>query len=488
MPKKQMKSAGKKAGSTFKSIMGDRKKLAVILTLLIATSGVIVLLSIPIPDTLEQQSLNEMVMGTVDCSITLDSKPLTSTTDGYAPIYDGEVAANNPFFIGDQEVTAMDFMINIVAIGNYVDWSTLSIDISASCNGVVFGTKTVPETPLDAAAPGFNQVVTFRITDFDNFVDPENPDSELTDGTLIYDLNCIALADGSINDAKGNDLSDTVSITQIWTVNSLPDGSFSMVGSEELVKPIFNSAPQNTRIEQGEYLPLYWVVYDDNPTTYTIKTYTTGDGSHIVEQGEWNPGDTIDYLAAGSYASIEPGDIALYVSCTIFDANGQQAIHSVLIEILVPEIDLAPTFEKADGPYTAPSAGDVEVFITFKPRSSYPNSYIIYQNSDEISRGAWDGSDILVFVDFLYAGANDIKCVVIDTYSRSSFYVHTVLTPILDEDNPDRLLDIDTGDPDANILNAPFSLGEIQGISLFVAIFFVGAGAGLWFIMKRTGK
>ncbi len=498
MPRKQsVKNAGKAAHSKVKSSINSKRKLAFVLIFVILISGVFIYMAIPKREIVDQQSTGSLQVGAVQCSVELKSQPLIQLTDGsYVPYYstggydpDTDISTNAPWFIGDQEVGAMDFTINIVAVGNFVDWSTLSIDVTASCNGIEFGSQTIPETPLIVNAGGFTKIISFRITDFDLFVNIEAPDDTLNDGTLIYNLDSIAIADGYIQDAKGHDLEDTVAVNQIWTINSLPDGSFSMIGSEELVKPIFNSAPQATKIAQGEYTPLYWVVYDDNPTTYQIRTYTTGDGSQIVKEGTWNAGDIISYLSAGSYASIELGNIDLYISCTILDGNGQQEIHSVLIEILVPVINLAPTFEKADGIYTSAS-GYVEEFITFKPRSDYPHSYIIYQNSAEIESGNWVGGDIALFVDFLYAGINDFKCVVIDTSSRSAFAIHRITTPVIDEDNPTKLIDLEPFDPNdpSNIVNAPFSLGDIQGISLFAGLFFVGVGISIWFIMKKRGK
>lgn len=494
--KKTVKTAGKAATSKLKTTFNSKRKLALLLTFVIITSGVFLILLIPGQVAVDQNSTGALLIGTVQCSVELETQPLQQLADGsYAPIYtatgdvsyDADIAVNAPFFVGEQEIAAMDFVINIVAVGNYIDWSTLSIEVTATTNGIVVGTKTIPESPLARDEGGFIQIVSFRITDFDTYIDIDLPDNELTDGTLIYNLDCIAVANGFVNDAKGNNLEDVVSINQIWTVNSLPDGSFSMIGSEELVKPSFESAPQATKINQGEYLPLHWVVYDDNPTNYIIRTYTTGDGSHVVQEGTWNAGDIISYLSAGSYASIELGDIDLYISCTIFDGNGQQEIHSVLIEIIVPVINLAPTFEKGDSIYTTTS-GAAEVFLTYRPRSDYPSSYIIYQNSDEIESGTWVGGDIIVYADFLYAGINDFKCVVIDTSSRSAFYTHTILTPVIDEANPGVIIDLEPQDPDAGIINAPFSLGDIQGISLFAGFFFVGVGISIWYIMKKRGK
>ena len=41
------------------------------------------------------------------------------------------------------------------------------------------------------------------------------------------------------------------------------------------------------------------------------------------------------------------------------------------------------------------------------------------------------------------------------------------------------------GGGDEPMINAPFSLGDVQGISLFVGLFFVGIGLVVFYIMKR---
>ena len=481
MPNKRgLKNKGKAASSKIRSIFTDKKKLAVLVIVILSVSTIAIYTAIPKAVIVDQHSTGDIQMGAVDCSIDVETKPLAATMDGYVPIYgtegESEIDTNSPWYIGEQEISAMEFTVNIVAKGNYVDWSTLSITVVATCNGIPVGTTTVPETPLAKDEGSFSEIVTFMITNFDLYLDIEFPSSTLEDGTLLFDMDCVTTATGSLNDVKGNELTDVVSINNPWNLNSLPDGSFGLIGSEELIAPAFESAPTSTRIFQGESLPLHWVANDDNPDEYIIRTYTTGDGSHIVASGTWASGEVISYSQAGDYGSIEPGDIDLHVSCTVTDSNGQQAINSVLIQITVPVIQLAPTFAKADGPYSNPVSGAVELFITFKPESTCPSSFKIYQNSLEIDGGSWLGGDIILFVDFLYDGPNDFKCVVVDILGRSAIYTHTVITP---ED--------DTGVPtnDDGTTNAPFSLGDIQGISLFMGIFFVGVGTAIWYIMKK---
>lgn len=481
MSKKGLRQRAKRGIRSVRS--NKRTKLALIVIIIISFSVIAVFLMFPRAFILKSSSSGSMGMGDVSANMQMETKPLKLNSDGsYSVIQTGEDGdlQNAPFYIGEQEISAIEFVITISASGSYVDWSTLEIVLNAAANDLQVGTKNLPETALEKNAAGFSEIITFRITDLTEYIDENNPDDTDEDGTDYFHFDCVATATGYIIDAKGNELTDTVTIRHPWTLNTLPDGTFT-IDSEEAIKPTYSSIPQDERITQGDPLTLTWIANDDNPATYVIKTYTPADGSSIVAQGEWTDGGAISWNKAGSYVSIEPGDIKLKVTCTVIDQDSQQTIDSVIIQITVPTSPEAPNFSKSDGPTSSATSGSVEIFITFKPYSANPSSYKIYMNGVLEDSGTWTGGDIIHRVTYLYSGTNTIKCVVTDSYGQSSSYTHTIST----DTKEDPAADDDSDEP---IINAPFSLGHVQGLSIFIATGFMGIGLVVFWIMRRKKK
>ncbi|MHA1807170.1 MAG: hypothetical protein ACTSX2_06315 [Candidatus Thorarchaeota archaeon] len=452
----------------------SRTKLVAILVVIIVASSTIALFALNPTIFLQQKSSGDLPLGLSNCNVGMTTTPLDKNGN---PIQ-LDNSSNSPWYVNGHEVSSLQADITINTAGDNVDWSTLDILLILTANDNELVRWHLPETVLDPTAGGYAIIKSYEITDFDALVDFAHPEQTLDDGSKIYSLELKITATGTVEDAKGNELTDTVAVRQVWDLATAPDGAFSM-NADDAHKPVFTSAPPDASITQGTNHLLRWGVSDDNPAAYVIKTYTPADGSQIVRQGTWNNTDTIEY-DIGGFVSIEPGDVDVTVSLTIIDQDGQQAVDSVKVHITVPETPAAPTFSKSDGPITSSKSGPVELFITFKPSSPRPQSYKIYANGVLKKSGTWDGGNIAYAVTYLYAGVNSFKCVVYDTLDQSKGYTHAITAPT-------STLPPQTSDPEdpSNFVNAPWSLGYVSQISIGLSACFVTIGVLVYFINRR---
>jgi len=197
-----------------------------------------------------------------------------------------------------------------------------------------------------------------------------------TDGlpTGIYTYAC------TVYDGGGNNATDTVTITVEDTIAPTIDDQGDVIYEH-------GTTGHNIR----------WSPSDSNPDYYVITI--DGDDSPSMF---WDGNDIMiftDGLSTGTY---------IY-TCTVYDGVSLSA--SDTVQILV-EDTLAPTIdEPEDNEYHYGTTGQN---ITWAPRDSNPDYYIVTRNGDIIANETWDGSNITVNVDGLFIGNHTYVCIVFD--------------------------------------------------------------------------
>jgi len=417
-----------------------------------ATIAILISISLVlfIPVVSTTQAAGSLQMGNVDIAVTMETTASVSTdTDSY-------------YYVSGQKMNEIFISFNVVANGDYVDWSTLQINpilyVEACGELTIIKTFGSIGSDLSTTDGGYEGGDFHTLDSLGVYL--TTPD-EVIDETEIYYLEIYLEVSAGITDNAGNSLTDESSFRATWQIKSEP------LSTEEtppdLISPSFTTTPNSLyNNNEGISLNLEWVGVDDNPLSYEISTYSIYDGYRIRSSGVWTSAATLQY-DADLFRSVEPGDYTVSVACKIIDADGQTAISSTSVKVTVPTTALI-TFEKMTTAPTTANAGPSSLELVFKPRSDIPLSYQVFQNGVMLKEGSWSGGDIIISVSYIYPGANDFRCVVFDTNGYSKTYIHTITA------STDPYREIPVMPTDKIILNSPFAGENILSSSLWVAV------------------
>lgn len=380
----------------------------------------IIMLMILIPVGLVVVASGNLQLGGVDISVIM-------TTGAYnegALVYDEN--PNNPFYVAGQRVDAIEVGFEVSANGDYVDWSTLTInaDLKATASGttteiVIFDTMGTGLSELDGGYVGSSS---YMVENLETYLSG-SPDETLDNGVEVHYLTLSIEVSASIDDNRGHHLTDTTTVQTIWKFQD--DTGAVSANTETSVKPEFITKPESTySITEGDSLVLEWAGVDDNPSSYEISTFTLNDGYQIKASGTWTT-DTKPQYDVGTFRSVDPGDYVVSVACKLIDTDGQTAVSTTEVSVTVPTSPLI-YFEKMIDPPTSANPGASNIELFFKPRSENPSSYQVYQNGVIIQEGSWPGGDLFIEVSYIYPGKNIFRCVVFDTSGYSATNTHTI--------------------------------------------------------------
>ncbi|MHA2380108.1 MAG: hypothetical protein ACXADS_12610 [Candidatus Thorarchaeota archaeon] len=400
--------------------------------------------------------LAPVAIGTSDSdTIQFGNMTATTTLSTVALGAGGEPAegmsTNSPLYMGTKEVWMLGAYIDFDATGEQVDWGSVVVDIDLEVNG-----RTVESWTFYGSedATSHHESVQYNIANLDDYL------------TTAYggELYVRARADVSYSDHAENGLNAQDMALNVWSFTAQTGGSGDADPSPTVTEPTFTEAPADLTMTQGDSNILVWRATDDNPSTYTIKTYSLYDGQDIVQIGIFSDGISMSW-DAGEFISQAAGDYQLKVACIIEDADGNVGVDQVVIQVTIAIVPDAPTWLSTDG-VTSTYDRMLDDPIIFRPRSEIPQSYKLYLNGELIDSGSWDGGDIHTLPKMeLPIGGNVFKCVVWDTQGRDSSrtWKLTVLTEA--DDIITRTIHYKEEPPQ---VNSPFGTGV--GISMLTSL------------------
>ncbi|MHA1930601.1 MAG: right-handed parallel beta-helix repeat-containing protein [Candidatus Thorarchaeota archaeon] len=229
---------------------------------------------------------------------------------------------------------------------------------------------------------------------------------------------------------------DNVSIGNAWG-SYTGSGNISIEGDSEsfdryprkadLLTPIISS-PDDLAIEYGETgITLTWSGSDLHPEDFLVYRDTP---SNEIDTGEWVGDDvTVDVNS-----TLDPGDYTYY--CRLRDTCHNEIVDQVTVTIedsVTPEIDHPVDIEFAHG-----TEG---LNVTWAPTDLFPDSYEISLDSELVSSGEWNGSEVVYLIGDLAVGTYDVIIRVNDT--SDNYVTDTVTLTVTSTDTSTDTLPVD---------------------------------------------
>lgn len=415
-----------------------------------------------------------MPLGNANCSVDFGIIAMKDGVVVNSPIL------NNPLYLDGIEVDSLGFSVKVRAEGSSVEWSTLSITCVLDVNGLNLNSWDWTILDMTAKNEGWEVSVSHTIDELD-YITGATPDWTDADGIGHFEVVATADLYGSVQDTKGNPLSDSVRAVNSWDLTDANEAT-----SEPLQVPSFTTSPSDKTVDYGLPFSFTWVATDDNPGDYKITTYYLDGGSQIVQTGAWTASQQIIYNDDAYFASlsVDPATgeypaVKVSIVCTVYDDDGQQMFDSVYLTVNPPTEPTSDpiTWEKG----TIYPSGTVtpkyyEVMGTFKPRTAYtPKDWTLYLNGALVRQGTWNGGDVsfLESLDVKAGVKYTYMLTVTTTAGHSDSYSMTITGET--SDIPSR-----TVDPGDAIVNLPFEIpGLGQGgtltvlsiIAVFIAVY-----------------